>query len=168
VCVYYCSTFDKAVRVGGGGEWRTCATSDDEPAPHQKFMDMVRDLKPNCPTTWRRSFVHHMQATDEHVGVTETDAPPLVNSIRKSTQKKVSALALLGAWGPPPDEAAPRSSHDHEDGAAGVKQQAPGSRPGSRAESRISAGSRERKGWSVRPSSRDASYASWSLGGLQV
>jgi hypothetical protein len=21
VCVYYCSTFDKAVRVGGGGEW---------------------------------------------------------------------------------------------------------------------------------------------------
>jgi hypothetical protein len=108
-----------------------------------------------------------MQATDEHVGVSETDAPPLVNSIRKPTQKKVSALALLGAWGPP-DEAAPRSSHDHEDGAAGAKQQATGSRPGSRAESQISAGSRERKGWSVRPSSRDASYASWSLGGLQV
>ena len=32
-CVYYCSTFDKAVRVGGGGEWRTCATRDDEPRP---------------------------------------------------------------------------------------------------------------------------------------
>jgi hypothetical protein len=28
---YYCSTFDKAVRVGGGGEWRTCATRDYEP-----------------------------------------------------------------------------------------------------------------------------------------
>ncbi len=26
LCVCYCSTFDKAVRVGGGGEWRTCAT----------------------------------------------------------------------------------------------------------------------------------------------
>jgi hypothetical protein len=26
VCVfYYCSTYYKAVRVGGGGEWRTCA-----------------------------------------------------------------------------------------------------------------------------------------------
>ena len=33
VCVYYCTTFDKAVRVGGGGEWRTCATRDDEPRP---------------------------------------------------------------------------------------------------------------------------------------
>ena len=33
MCVYYCSTFDKAVRVGGGGEWRTCATRDDEPRP---------------------------------------------------------------------------------------------------------------------------------------
>jgi hypothetical protein len=26
VCVYYCSTYYKAVRVGGGGQWRTCAT----------------------------------------------------------------------------------------------------------------------------------------------
>ncbi len=25
VCIYYCSTFDKAVRVRGGGEWRTPA-----------------------------------------------------------------------------------------------------------------------------------------------
>jgi hypothetical protein len=32
VCVfYYCRTYYKAVRVGGGGEWRTCATKDDEP-----------------------------------------------------------------------------------------------------------------------------------------
>ncbi len=29
VCVYYCSTFDKAVRVGGGGKWRTCTTRDN-------------------------------------------------------------------------------------------------------------------------------------------
>ena len=75
-----------------------------------------------------RSVVN-MQATDEQVGDTETDAPPLVNSIRKSTQKKVSALARLGAWGLPPDEAAPRTSHDHEDGA---KQQALESRSGNR------------------------------------
>jgi hypothetical protein len=28
LCVfYYCSTYYKAVRVGGGGEWRTCAMS---------------------------------------------------------------------------------------------------------------------------------------------
>jgi hypothetical protein len=41
VCVYYCSmcvfyycrTYYKAVRVGGGGEWRTCAMRDDEPRP---------------------------------------------------------------------------------------------------------------------------------------
>jgi hypothetical protein len=34
VCVYYCSTYYKAVRVGGGGEqWRTCATRDYEPRP---------------------------------------------------------------------------------------------------------------------------------------
>jgi hypothetical protein len=33
VCVYYCSTYDKAVREGGGGEWRTCATRDDETRP---------------------------------------------------------------------------------------------------------------------------------------
>jgi len=26
VCVYYCSTYYKAVREGGGGGWRTCAT----------------------------------------------------------------------------------------------------------------------------------------------
>jgi hypothetical protein len=33
-CVYYCSTYYKAVRVGGGGEqWRTCATRDYEPRP---------------------------------------------------------------------------------------------------------------------------------------
>ena len=34
VCVfYYCRTYDKAVRLGGGGEWRTCAMRDDEPRP---------------------------------------------------------------------------------------------------------------------------------------
>ena len=34
VCVfYYCRTYYKAVRVGGGGEWRTCAIRDDEPRP---------------------------------------------------------------------------------------------------------------------------------------
>ncbi len=33
VCVYYCSTYDKAVREGGGVGWRTCATRDYEPRP---------------------------------------------------------------------------------------------------------------------------------------
>jgi hypothetical protein len=33
VCVYYCSTYYKAVRVGVGGEWRTCTTRDYEPRP---------------------------------------------------------------------------------------------------------------------------------------
>ena len=33
VCVYYCSPYYKAVRVGEGGWWRTCATRDDEPSP---------------------------------------------------------------------------------------------------------------------------------------
>jgi len=34
VCVfYYCRTYYKAVRVGGGGEWRTCDMRDDEPRP---------------------------------------------------------------------------------------------------------------------------------------
>ena len=34
LCVfYYCRTYYKAVRVGGGGEWRTCAMRDDEPRP---------------------------------------------------------------------------------------------------------------------------------------
>ena len=34
VCVlYYCRTYYKAVRVGGGGEWRTCAMRDDKPRP---------------------------------------------------------------------------------------------------------------------------------------
>jgi hypothetical protein len=33
-CVfYYCRTYYKAVRVGEGGEWRTCAMRDDEPRP---------------------------------------------------------------------------------------------------------------------------------------
>jgi hypothetical protein len=33
-CVfYYCRTYYKAVRVGGGGEWRTGAMRDDEPRP---------------------------------------------------------------------------------------------------------------------------------------
>jgi len=32
LCVFYdCRTYYKAVRVGGGGEWRTCAMRDDEP-----------------------------------------------------------------------------------------------------------------------------------------
>jgi hypothetical protein len=31
MCVfYYCRTYYKTVRVGGGGEWRTCAMRDDE------------------------------------------------------------------------------------------------------------------------------------------
>ena len=34
VCVYYCSTYYKAVHVRRGGEWGTCATRDDEPRPH--------------------------------------------------------------------------------------------------------------------------------------
>jgi hypothetical protein len=34
MCVfYYCRTYYKTVRVGGGGEWRTCAMRDDEPRP---------------------------------------------------------------------------------------------------------------------------------------
>jgi len=33
VCVYYCRTYYKAVRWGGGREWRTCAMRDDEPRP---------------------------------------------------------------------------------------------------------------------------------------
>jgi hypothetical protein len=34
LCVFYfCRTYYKAVRVGGGGEWRTCAMRDDEPRP---------------------------------------------------------------------------------------------------------------------------------------
>ena len=34
VCVfYYCRTYYKAVRVGGGGEWRTCAMRDYETRP---------------------------------------------------------------------------------------------------------------------------------------
>ena len=33
VCVYYCRTYYKAVRGGGGGEWRTCAMRDDEQRP---------------------------------------------------------------------------------------------------------------------------------------
>ena len=33
VCVYYCRTYYKAVRRGGGGEWTTCAMIDDEPRP---------------------------------------------------------------------------------------------------------------------------------------
>ncbi len=34
MCVfYYRRTYYKAVRVGGGGEWRTCAMRDDEPRP---------------------------------------------------------------------------------------------------------------------------------------
>jgi hypothetical protein len=34
MCVfYYCRTYYKAVRVGGGGEWRTCSMRDDEPRP---------------------------------------------------------------------------------------------------------------------------------------
>ncbi len=34
-CVYYCSTYCKAVRVGPGGgkQWKTCATRDYEPRP---------------------------------------------------------------------------------------------------------------------------------------
>ena len=31
VCVYYCRTYYKAVRVGEGGWWRTCAMRYDEP-----------------------------------------------------------------------------------------------------------------------------------------
>ena len=31
--VIYCRTYYKAVRVGGGGELRTCAARDDEPRP---------------------------------------------------------------------------------------------------------------------------------------
>ena len=31
VCVYYCRTYYKAVRVEGGGKWRTCAMRYDEP-----------------------------------------------------------------------------------------------------------------------------------------
>ena len=33
VCVYYCSTYYKAVRESSEGKWRTCATKDYEPRP---------------------------------------------------------------------------------------------------------------------------------------
>ncbi len=47
VCVfYYCRTYYKAVRVGGGGEWRTCAMRDDEPRP--VWMSLPITLKEPC------------------------------------------------------------------------------------------------------------------------
>ncbi len=40
VCVfYYCRTYYKAVRVGGGGEWRTCAMRDDEACVDEIFQE---------------------------------------------------------------------------------------------------------------------------------
>jgi hypothetical protein len=36
--VYYCGTYDKAVRVGGGGQWRTCAMRYDNDEPRLLFM----------------------------------------------------------------------------------------------------------------------------------
>jgi len=42
-CVfYYCRTYYKAVRVGVGGEWRTCAKRDDEQRPVWMNRVMVR------------------------------------------------------------------------------------------------------------------------------
>jgi len=39
-CVfYYCRTYYKAVRVGGGGEWRTCVMRDDEPDRAEACVD---------------------------------------------------------------------------------------------------------------------------------
>ena len=39
---YYCMTYYKAVRVGGGGEWRTCAMRDDEPRPVWMSLPITR------------------------------------------------------------------------------------------------------------------------------
>ncbi len=49
VCFYYCSTYYKAVREGGGGEWRTCATRDYEPRqmPHALCANLE-----SIPTRW--------------------------------------------------------------------------------------------------------------------
>jgi len=45
VCVfYYCKTYYKAVRVGGGGEWRTCAMRDDE--PRSVWMSLLPSYEP--------------------------------------------------------------------------------------------------------------------------
>jgi hypothetical protein len=46
MCVfYYCRTYYKAVRVGGGGEWRTCAMRDDEPRPVGAFYYTYAHLR---------------------------------------------------------------------------------------------------------------------------
>jgi hypothetical protein len=40
----YCRTYYKAVRVGGGGEWRTCAMRDYDPRP--VWMSLLITLAP--------------------------------------------------------------------------------------------------------------------------
>jgi hypothetical protein len=55
VCVfYYCRTYYKAVRVGGGGEWRTCAMRDDEPRPVWMCVLLLQDLLQSCARWGRR------------------------------------------------------------------------------------------------------------------
>jgi hypothetical protein len=73
VCVfYYCRTYYKAVRVGGGGEWRTCAMRDDEPRPVWMSLPsthwdpfitvpmcvclLLQDLVQRCFTYYRSPF----------------------------------------------------------------------------------------------------------------
>jgi hypothetical protein len=41
VCVYYCRTLYKAVRVGDGRWWRTCTTRDDDLRPDLTRPDLT-------------------------------------------------------------------------------------------------------------------------------
>jgi hypothetical protein len=44
VCFITAGPIAKAVRVGGGGEWRTCATRDDEPRPVWTSLPITHTL----------------------------------------------------------------------------------------------------------------------------
>ena len=77
LCVfYYCRTYYKGVRVGGGGEWRTCAMRDDEPRPVWMSLPI---------THWFLSFGNRTQ-NSRVAGASPTTSPSgdLIPTIRGS------------------------------------------------------------------------------------
>jgi hypothetical protein len=73
LCVfYYCRTYYKAVRVGEGGEWRTCAMRDDEPRPvwmslpiTHKFCVLCTAVCPQGPETCFKEMTTAMEEKNE-------------------------------------------------------------------------------------------------------
>jgi hypothetical protein len=104
VCVYYCSTCYKAVRVGGGGQWRTCGTREEPGTLTQggalfSLVPLVWESNPELQGGWCKPNHQPIGGSDpNHQGIWSPPRAGLVLSFGKARARWEGEGNELMGW----------------------------------------------------------------------